>query len=271
VRHDDADKLQLWAHPKKSVILSLLSPRAPASQLLEALCFCKKVAFCSMGSVPQLVEPRLLGAVSELLHPQQDPAVLLRCLRFLRMAASSPAPGDVAAWCSVAFKLAPLLSLAAQHQFAGGLGLGGGPGGRTPTSAGSSASSAAGGAPGPSRALVCEAALLVLLNLSEHGPFRNALFASGEDRCPPPPSPTSLALCEGQQEGARCSSGAQVLGQIGLRQPLPGLASAHVRPPALPLRRLFGAAAAAADVQRQGGPRHGCVRPECAVGAGPHA
>eukprot|EP00798_Chlamydomonas_sp_ICE-L_P029211 gene29211-6174_t len=161
VRHEDADKVGLWSHPNKEAALDLLSPKHTSQHLLACLACIKKIAF-SENKV--LLEPFLLTRLADLLHPLADPPVLVKVLRFLRAASKHPLQQHLRAWHTAVFKLAPLMSAHQQNP-------------RMMESRPSDVSSNA------SQHLVwnivLEEVLAVLMNLSEHEPFRTAIYASG--------------------------------------------------------------------------------------------
>ena len=156
-------QLQLWSEPSVSTLLSLLSSKQSSAQQLEMISFVKKVAFSADS---KLFEPRLLTAIADVLHPGADAAVLMKALRFFRYASKAPASEHLPAWHSADFRLVPLLvpQQAAQSHQQHGAAAG-------PSSSGSIGS-------GSTRS-VSDDALAVLLNLSEHAAFKNALYASG--------------------------------------------------------------------------------------------
>jgi len=176
VKHDNEDKAHLWAHPSKTAVLELIRQKQPASQQLEVMCYVNKIAFrTGAGNTPvQLLEPRLLTAMSELLHPTAHPSILSRALRFFHMAAVCAESSHLPHWHTAAFHLVPLLSLpatvgmlpSAQH---------------APLQEANTSESggANGGSCKCSGSTILEAVLEVLMTLAERPAFRNALFAAG--------------------------------------------------------------------------------------------
>ena len=153
-------QVQLWSHPSIGALLSLMSNKQPASRLSSAISFVRKVAFRADTS---LIEPRWLTAVADVLHPCTDQAVLMKALRFFRAASKVPLAEHLPAWHSAVFRLVPLLVPTQQ----------------LPAASGGSRCSNASTASVAARSTVSEEALAVLLNLSEHAAFKNALYASG--------------------------------------------------------------------------------------------
>lgn len=106
----------LWPQHTHAV-LALLAPHQPLPLLLDVLAFVQRTALSAPypAAAPQLLEPRMLGAVASLLHPGAHPALLARCLRFLGAAAASgtAARAHAREWHAVVYQLVPLLGGAA--------------------------------------------------------------------------------------------------------------------------------------------------------------
>ena len=165
------------------MLIDLIHPKQPRRLLLELMACVKNTAFCSVGAVKQLLEPRLISAVAALLHPMADAVLLQKALHFLAVASECTHPSQLASWHAAAFKLVPLLTLASppsspSSSFAN----------MSLSSGGSSSSLKASGSgmrlsedeelQDPSWSMA-DAALQPLLNLSESPAFQNGLFASG--------------------------------------------------------------------------------------------
>ncbi|GFR42133.1 hypothetical protein Agub_g2979 [Astrephomene gubernaculifera] len=201
-KNDAKDKMSLWQHPNKGALLSMLSNRHSSVIVTEALVTCRALCFAPSGTSSsgtalvspvgsftgscgfpgckeqqpsdhgsaggasssglasstarcpsmQLLEPALLTVASELLHPSTDTHVLLRALKLLLSASaivSSAAGGSSSQgsfWHNAVFRMVPLLTHCCEVD-------------------------------------VVEAALAVLVNLSEHRVFHNMFYAAG---CIPP-------------------------------------------------------------------------------------
>ncbi|KAG2454716.1 hypothetical protein HYH02_000553 [Chlamydomonas schloesseri] len=216
-KHDARDKMALWQHPNKGALLTMLSNRHNSTVIVETLRTCRTLCFapgtgcgggcggagasdedgmntngaggpcCGGASADakhstgdqqrhghhhhghghgghhghhghhhhglgqQLLEPALLTVAAELLHPNADVDVLHKALKLLRdasaiLACASGARCPQGCWHNAVFRIVPLLTHCSDVE-------------------------------------VVEAALTVLVNLSEHAFSHNMLFASG---CIPP-------------------------------------------------------------------------------------
>eukprot|EP00198_Chlamydomonas_reinhardtii_P006412 XP_001695748.1 predicted protein [Chlamydomonas reinhardtii] len=180
-KHDARDKMALWQHSNKGALLTMLSNRHNSAVIVETLRTCRMLCFapgtgcgggcgaatgaagedatnnatgsgaCCGGLGQQLLEPALLTVAAELLHPNADVCVLHKSLKLLRdasaiLACASGARCPQGCWHNAVFRIVPLLTHCSDVE-------------------------------------VVEAALTVLVNLSEHSFSHNMLFASG---CIPP-------------------------------------------------------------------------------------
>ncbi|KAG1655237.1 hypothetical protein FOA52_007969 [Chlamydomonas sp. UWO 241] len=198
------------------VVVELLSPGAyPLALQLDVLSFCQRTALAPRlpspgpsGAAYMLMEPRLLPAVSALLHPCAHPLLLARACLFLGAAASDAADREhVREWHYACYQLVPLLTWqrASPPLPATGAAAAAAPahnqrssattsGSTSPT--GSSCSSSVAMAMLPCGCALCvasacppppsaspinraSAAIQVLLALSDRDWARNALFAAG--------------------------------------------------------------------------------------------
>ncbi|GAX77526.1 hypothetical protein CEUSTIGMA_g4970.t1 [Chlamydomonas eustigma] len=195
LKQDEDLKVVLWLHPDHDSLLKLLSTTQPSWLITECLMLVKRTAFRvhpkSRHHSPSLslIEPRLIGVVTSLIHPQSDQTMLHKALNFLKMASEFVDPLHLSAWHAAAYKLVPLLQPSAQRTSSSSTG--------ESVSAFSSTSNCnlasmtsltavtsqgcrlANMSPPDPQWNMAEAAMHILLNLSEHHAFRNLLFACG--------------------------------------------------------------------------------------------
>lgn len=101
----------MWQHPAKDAVLALIHPRTPSAHLAEVLGLVRKMMFKATqpGRCIELLEPKLLTTLADVLQVGQPTGIYARVCKLLKTCADCAGHEHAPLWHSVLYRVVPLL------------------------------------------------------------------------------------------------------------------------------------------------------------------